>query len=540
MFKIKNHFFWVLIIFAIAFLVRFYNLSFPFFNSEEARIASRGYSIATSGKDELGRLFPLVFNSLSDYQLPVTSYLTSVGIYFFGRNDFGSRIPFILVSFCIVGLIYRIAGVFSNKEEFRLLAALSAALAPGFIFFSKTPNEYIVFAFSILLIFFLITRKNINVLVLSSAIIFALITSKLTWLVIVPFVIFSLTFFQINILLKIKTKIIIVSLLLTLAAVLVFLQVPQAPRSLLENDFSILQDTNTKVILNRLRGQGLEAGWPNFLEKIIFNKLQIINLSFLNWLSHLEPAVLFGKFDESGKEGFMSMGAFPKIALLPFIIGLISIVRSDDRKLKALLFLPFILTFPLLLVYPKINYGNILTALPFIVLIIALGLMQLNMLLKSVLIVLMIAEIFINVYYVVPDIKSTNLTRPVWIKQIVGESYNLSLNNKIAISDNLVSDIGPYLSWLSSKPIQGTSKDILFPYKFRETQFPNITILETDDNTFYACGLEKPQFIFASKRDYEKLQKWLSVDAEKTVEKVFYDSLNNKGAYLIHLKRCLN
>lgn len=520
--------------------MRLYNLSFPFFNSEEARVASRGYSIATSGRDELGRLFPLVFNSTTDYQLPVVSYLTSLGILFFGRNDLGARIPFILVSFLIVILTYKIAEIFSKEKEFRLFVALSVGLAPGFIFFSKIPNEFIVLSFGILLIFYLLIKKKINILILSLAIIFALATAKFAWLIITPFVIFSLIFFQINLARKIKIKIIITSLLLTFAAVLIFLQVPQATRSFLENDFAILKDTDTKVILDRLRGQGLEAGWPNFIEKIIFNKLWVINLSSLNWFSHLEPAVLFGGFDESGKDGYISMGALPKITMFPFIIGLIFIVRSSDRRLKVLLFLPFILTFPILFIYPRYSYGSILTMLPFVALIISVGLVRLNKLLKISLIVIMITEVFINIYYVIPDIKFSNLTRPGWIKSIVEESYNLSLNNKIAISDNLVSDIGPYLSWLSPKSIQGIPKDIPFPYKFRETKFPNITILGTDDNTFYTCGLDKPSFIFASKRDYEKLQKWLNIDEEKPIEKIFTDSLNNQTAYLIHLNKCLN
>ena len=67
------------IIIFLAFFIRVYNLPFPAFTADEARIAYRGYTLANLGKDEMGRTFPVIFNSLSDYQLPVTSYLAAFG-----------------------------------------------------------------------------------------------------------------------------------------------------------------------------------------------------------------------------------------------------------------------------------------------------------------------------------------------------------------------------------------------------------------------------------------------------------------------------
>ena len=61
------------IIFFISVFIRLINISLPFFTADEARIAYRGYVLASLGKDELGRSYPLIFNSKNDYQLPVTS-----------------------------------------------------------------------------------------------------------------------------------------------------------------------------------------------------------------------------------------------------------------------------------------------------------------------------------------------------------------------------------------------------------------------------------------------------------------------------------
>ncbi|MCL4418089.1 MAG: glycosyltransferase family 39 protein, partial [Actinobacteria bacterium] len=132
-----------LILFA-AFLIRIYNFSFPFFTSDEARIAYRGYTLATFGKDELGRFFPVLFNSLKDYDLPLTSYLTAGGEMFFGKSDLGARMPFVIIGTLLVLLVYQIAKFFSQESYFRLTSAFIAGFSPTLIFLSKIPNQSIV------------------------------------------------------------------------------------------------------------------------------------------------------------------------------------------------------------------------------------------------------------------------------------------------------------------------------------------------------------------------------------------------------------
>lgn len=527
----------ILIIIIAAFVIRMVNLNFPFFNSDEARIAFRGYTIATSGKDELNRSFPLVFNSLNDYQLPAVSYITALGTFIFGKTDLGARIPFILISLLIVLYIYKVSDIFNLQKKFQLQTALMGTLTPALIYFSKVPNEAIVLTFSLLLIFYLLTRKNINFLTLVLSILFALTISKIAWFVLVPFAALTLIFFQTNLSRKIKNKILVTVSLLTIIFIIFFLKMPQSSRSFLENNFQIFQDTGTKVVLDRFRGQGLETGWPNFLEKILLNRLQIVNVGLMSWLSHLEPAVLFGQFDEEGMQGFNSMGAFPKIAILPFMMGLICILRKNDSRLKALILYPFILTFPILFMYPQSSKSMVVISIPFIIFILTLGLNSFNKVLKIFCIFIMIVEVSINILYVSPEMKNSNQVRPNWIRPVLIDSYNLSKNNEIAISDNLASDIGPFLGWFSSNPIKSNITDIRFPYKFRDTELPNIKIIGTDD-AFYRCGSDNLAYIFASKRDLEKIQKWLNPEAE-ALKKVYYDNLNNKVVFLIQLTRCL-
>src|SRR3989338_8682908 len=104
---------YLLIIIFVAFSIRLYNFSFPFFTADKVRIAYRGFSLVETGRDELGRRTPLIFNSLEDYQLPVTSYLTVGGMLLFGKTDFGVRFSFIILGTILVFLIYKITRILS-------------------------------------------------------------------------------------------------------------------------------------------------------------------------------------------------------------------------------------------------------------------------------------------------------------------------------------------------------------------------------------------------------------------------------------------
>lgn len=537
--KINYKHFWVLIIFTTAFLVRIYNLSFPAFTSDEARIAYRGYTLATSGRDELGRLFPILFNSLTDYQFPVVSYFSAAGILLFGKNDFGARIPFIITSIFIAFLIYKISGVFHSSKEFRLFSTSFVVFSPMLIFLSRIPNETIILTFSLLLLFFLLTRNRINLLAVGSAVFFALLISKNAWWVTMPFVIYTLTFFRDGFSRRTGITILFTVLVLIVSVIVIFLQIPQAKRSLLENNLSIFQDTSIKVAVNTLRGQGLEVGLPDFLERILFNKLQLITLGFLNWVFYLQPTFLFSQFDSFGNQGFAGTGILPKILLIPFVTGFIIIIRGGNKKAKALIFFPLVLTFPLFFTYPTNNWGIIVTILPFLVFIISLGLIRLNNIFKYLIVCLAVIEVSINLIFISPEVKNASKIRPVWIKELAGEVYNLSNNQKIAISDDLVPDIVPFLEWFYPIKINDNFMDIQFPYRFHQMDLSNMKIIGSND-TFYFCKFDKPVYVFASRRDLEKIQRRLSIDTAKTTVKIYLDNLGDKIVYELKPTICIH
>lgn len=494
----------LILILLTALFLRIYNIDFPSFTADEARIALRGHTLATAGADELGRKFPIIFNSLTDYQLLLPTYTAAIGTWMFGKSDFGARFTFILVGTLSVWLTYLVASVFNPAQKFRLLAATLVAFSPVVIFLSKIPNEIILITFLFLLLFLLLTRKNLNLPASIAVFILLLSTSKIAWFTLLPFTAFTLLFLQKD---SQKAKLIIfISLLLTTFTIFLFLKIPQSIRSISENNFPIFSSETVKNGIDKLRGQGIEEGWPPLLERLLFNKLHYLSVGFLHWVSHLNLS--------------------SKILIIPFVIGFINLIKRDNRNLKILLGYVAILTFPLLFVYPRKFPEIVVLSLPFMLILTAYGLISIKKWLICLIIIIMVFEVIL---YLPPSL------RPVWIKPIVEESYALSQQGKIALSDDIVEDIIPFFGWYTKVKSEYNFSMIDFPYKFREYELSNIKLIGFD-NEFRSCGMDENITLILSNRDLEKIQKSFQVSIEET----YLGSLNKSVAYRLGNRVCIN
>lgn len=526
--------FFLILIIVFAFIMRVYNFSFPFFTVDEARVAFRGYTLATLGRDELGRSFPILFNSLSDYQLPVVSYLTAGGIFLFGKNDFGARSPFIILGVALVYLVYQISRLFNNQPRVWLLAAVMTAFSPALIFLSKIPNEFIVLGFLLTLLFYLLVKPTTHLVAVFPVSIIAILTSKFAWFILGPFVLITLIFYS-NISKKRKWFIIACSFFISILAFGIFSTVPQAKRSLAENNFSLFSDITIQNGINQLRGQGIEMGWPNFLEKILFNKSVFLSVGFLHWFSNLQPALYFGQFDAKGTLGFSVSGTWAKSLIIPFFLGLVFLIRESNKRQKLLILYPLILTFPAMFIYPHYSLGLLILTLPFMALIISLGFTKISRTVTLLILGLMVVEVGINLLYLVPDIKNTNNLRPSWIKPIVEDIYQKSQKTKIAASDNIVEDIIPFIKWQTAFDPENGFEAVPSPYKFRQSKLKNIILHGFDDNR-NLCEKKDRMDLFLSSRDLKLIEE----QADLTKMKFYHDNLDQNAAYFLSSKLCLN
>lgn len=533
----KKSFGIITLIIAFAFIIRFMNLSFPTVTAEEARIAHRGYTLAKYGTDELGRKFPLIFNSLDDYQLPAVSYLTMIGVALFGKTDLGVRIPFILIGTMLVFLAYKIGKSFSTNPNFGIISAFLVATSPTLIFLSKVPNEIIVLVFIFTLLFYqLINNKNLQLVILTM--ILATFVSVFSWFLMLPFL-FYMGLFKSNLRNKRKFILLGASVVIVISAFLLFLTIPQSKRSLLENHFSIFSDITIRNGINTLRGQVIQSGWPGLIEKLLFNKLHYLTVGLLHWFSHfLNPALYFGQFDETGKLNFSYLGAWTKILIIPAAWGLFSIIRSIDRKTKLLMFLPAILTYPATFIYPKFSLELIALALPFIAIIITVGvtrIIQFNKNIAFLGFIFIVLELAFNLYNFSPEYKNTNSIRSGWVQDAAIDIFKSSKNNQTAVSDDIVSDVATFLNWYTPVGDELADLNIDWPYKFRQYSLANIEIIGSEKK-FRSCGKNENLSLFLSRRDLSKIQH----EFPNKIINSYQDYLKEDQAFFIDGGICLN
>ncbi len=525
----------LLILIVAALLLRSFDISYPVFTPDEARIAYRGFTLASTGEDELGRRFPLIFNGAEDFQFPLVSYITSLGVLVFGKSDLGARLPFVLIGVVLVFLTYKNALFLTGDKKFGYLASLLVAFSPPLVFLSKVPNETIILTTLISLLFFSLTREKINLFLVGLTAVAALLTSKFALFLIAPVVLVTLLFYGESVKFKDRIKVFLLTLIFSLVVITVFLQIPQSSRSLMENNFTLFNDITIQNGVNRLRGQGIESGWPEISGKIFFNKLSIIPVGFLHWLSNISPNVYFGQIDPSGKFSILGMGAWAKILIIPFLYGLFILIRRGQEKiLPVLLYIP-LLTIPSFLIYPLLSPQLVVLTLPFMVFVIALGLSKIKKGWMMLFMTLMILEVLVNFVYKSTDIKNTNNIRPAWVEEIVVDVFNESKTHEVLLSDDLVSDIFPYIGWYSDYMPSSESAANDFPYRFTERNPENI-ILQGYDEEINLCGTRKERTFFLSRKTVKLMSEKVNI---KNLKADYFDNLGGPVVYYLPYEVCL-
>lgn len=516
----------------LALFLRIFNFSFPVFTTDEARIAYRGHTLYTNGVDELGRKLPYLFNSLDDYQLPLVSYISAIGVGVFGKSELGARIPFIIIGLILVLLTYKVSTQLSKDKSFHIFSILIVATSPVLIFVSKVPNVSVVLTLLFLLLFYLLNREKLNLILIFLTMVLLILTSKFAWFILMPFVIYTVFIYKDTLIIKDKLKLSLISLIFTFMAFIFFLLIPQGIRSLSENNTSLFSSGSFIDEINWIRGQGKMSGWPPLLEKILINKLLFFPAAILHWLSNIQPTVFFSQFTKDGSLGFTGMGAFLKITIIPALIGLIFLIRKKRTKL---LLYPVIITLPTALIYPQFSSEMVILTLPFISFIIAFGLYYSKRIFSTLIIIFIGLELLVNFSFLSYQTMVADEVRPDWIKPMIQDILVLSKTGQIFISDDFTEDPGSFIQWYTPIKSQVDTLQIPYPYKIRQTNFENIKLIGYSDN-FRACDKGENARLFLSKRDLDRVKKI----ASDRVLHAYFNSKNEATIYFIEGNACIN
>jgi 4-amino-4-deoxy-L-arabinose transferase-like glycosyltransferase len=142
---------------------------------DEVALGYNAYSIIHTGRDEFGKLLPVVLRSFDDYKPALYAYLTIPSVLLFGLNTFAVRLPsaiFGIISVLAVFLLIReIFEKYKYKDALSLTVAFLLAISPWSIQFSRVGFESNVgAALNLLMVLFFVKGLKKPILLSLSAI----------------------------------------------------------------------------------------------------------------------------------------------------------------------------------------------------------------------------------------------------------------------------------------------------------------------------------------------------------------------------------
>jgi 4-amino-4-deoxy-L-arabinose transferase-like glycosyltransferase len=108
---------------------------------DEVSIGNNAYSILSEGYDEHNQRFPLFFKAFGEYKLPVYIYLTTISMFFLGKNELAIRMPSVFSGVVAVFFLYHLFKKIFKKKKIALLAAFFLSVSGWHLQFSRAGFE---------------------------------------------------------------------------------------------------------------------------------------------------------------------------------------------------------------------------------------------------------------------------------------------------------------------------------------------------------------------------------------------------------------
>lgn len=347
----KKYKLFLFLILVLSILLRFFQLGeIPEgFHADEASFGYNSFSILNTGRDEYGKLLPVILRSFDDYKGAVYSYLDIPFIKFFGLTELTVRLPSAIFGVLFVLLAYGITDIITKNKKLSLLTSLLFSISPLSILLSRAQSDPLVSIFFIMLGFYFflkwIEKEKIIYLFLNYFFWFISFFTYNSPRIFIPFFIILIFIFYFRNFSQKKKIIFIVftSILMIIDFILIFnasgerfdqLSIINNPRIILPLEEKIREDVNTPIIITRL----LHNKITDHAVYAINNCFQYLNFDFL-FLHGGQP--LREKIPNSG---ILYLIEFPF-----FIYGAYSIL---NRKIKwGYFIISWILIIPVILAF---------------------------------------------------------------------------------------------------------------------------------------------------------------------------------------------
>lgn len=344
----KKKIYWIifLTILIIGIVIRVYQLGSAPISvfGDEIDVGIQANSILQTGKDYFGNPYPIMFQSFSEYRLPLFIYSAVPFIKIFGLSEFGVRATAVFWgSLGLIGIFFLGKEMFGRKIG--LIALLLLVLSPWHIQYSRQAGiESIVLltlvTFAVLT--FLKGLKSFKWLIISAVLFTLTIYAYATAILITPILIlFLVIFFRKNFSKYFNLKKIIILGLAIFIVALPYINLYISGRT--QERFSTLWIGSDQSLIKEIVERRNYDNSP--LAPFFHNKpLVYLYEGISNYLESLSPEFLFLKGDPNLRHSVSSMG---EMYFFDIILLCIGIYLAFKRKGEYLILLAWLLISPI-------------------------------------------------------------------------------------------------------------------------------------------------------------------------------------------------
>ncbi|OGV96055.1 hypothetical protein A2W24_00770 [Microgenomates group bacterium RBG_16_45_19] len=380
--KNKNNF-WLGIILFLALGLRTFLIgqSPPSLYWEEAALGYDAYSILKTGRDYHGQPWPVVaFESFGDYKPSGYFYALVPFLAVFGLHDWVVRLPSILAGTATVWLVFLICRQMSRRSSWALGSALTLAIIPWHIQFSRAAFEVNLATFFLTLgVFCLLKAKDKAGYVIGAGL--ALVISMYTYhglRMLAPLM--ALSLIGLNLKKFRHTKVLWLSVIL--AMVLSWPLIKAWNSTSVQQRIRETSLLSTSPVVTMTNADRAEDG-DNMVSHLIHHRYREWSQEILSGaVSHLNLNFLFvaGDGNPRHQSGWLAL-LYPWM-MVPLIWGIYVLMSQSKQPGKWLILWVLLATMPPALTNTTPHTLRFLPAAPAIAMIIGLGLAELSAWLK--------------------------------------------------------------------------------------------------------------------------------------------------------------
>lgn len=314
----------------------------PSLNWDEVSHGFNAYSLLTTGKDEWGVNFPLIFRAYGDYKLPIYIYLTVISEFFFGLTTFAVRLPSVLAGIGTVIFTYLLTKELFKKLEIRnwkleIITSLLVAVEPWSLFLSRGAFEanLALFFFIAGMFYFLRGINNSltsNNLLLTSVLFGLSVWTYNSYRIFTPLILIALFVIYRNELLltfrknlKLTTHF---SLLIALFFLPMFFQLLNPIGQARYGNLTILDSG----AINEINEERNSSEFSPFVSRLLFNKATYFTKKFtLNYFSHFSPRFLFVDGGKDYQFSVPGKGVLYPVNAIFIVLGIILLIMKRNK-----------------------------------------------------------------------------------------------------------------------------------------------------------------------------------------------------------------